>query len=270
MALKIAWFSTARDQAALDLLKVAWQKKEEGFLDLEIPVAFVSRDYGEGKESDLFLDWVQGKRIPLKTFSALRFQPEKRKNDLPAWRPAYDQEVIQQLEPFAFDWIFLAGYMWIVSPLLIKRFNIINLHPAPPGGLKGTWQEVVWETIMNRLPEAGAQIHLVTEVLDEGPALTYVTFPLNTSEWEPYWSAWAAKLGHSSFKNIQQEEGEREPFFAKLREKELGLEFPLILWTLKTLASGRLQVKDRKVYWDGQWLPRGYCLNQEIFGQHRA
>jgi phosphoribosylglycinamide formyltransferase-1 len=265
MALKIAWFTTARDQAALELLETVRRKKEEGFLDLDIPVVFVSRDYGEGEASDRFLDWVQAQGIPLTTFSALRFQPEKRKNELQAWRLAYDQEVIRRLEPFAFDWILLAGYMWIVSPLLIERFPIINLHPAPPGGLKGSWQEVIRETILQRLPEAGAQIHLVTEALDEGPALTYATFTLNNKEWEPYWSAWTAKVSRSRAERIFQEEGEGEPFFARLREKELELEFPLIVWTLKTLASGRLQVKDRKVYWDGRLLPRGYCLNQEIF-----
>lgn len=270
MALKIAWFTTARDGAALQLLRETWRKKEEGFLDLEIPVAFVSRDYGEGRESDRYLDWVRGQGIPLETFSALRFQPEKRKSDPSAWRPAYDQEVIRRIASFAFDWIFLAGYMWIVSPLLIKRFKIINLHPAPPGGVKGTWQEVIWETILRELPEAGAQIHLVTEVLDEGPALTFVTFPLNTPEWEPCWSAWKSKLKGSPLKTIQQEEGEREPLFARIREIELGLEFPLILWTLKTLAAGRLQIREGKVYQDGQWLPKGYCLNREIFEQQRA
>ena len=86
---------------------------------------------------------------------------------------------------YRFDWIFLAGYMWIASPVLIQMLQDHQSSPcAPPGGPKGTWQEVIWETLRRRLPEAGAQIHVVTEALDEGPPLTYVTFPLDTSEWE--------------------------------------------------------------------------------------
>ena len=266
MSLKIAWFSTGRDQAALDLLKVTWQKKEEGFLTLEIPVVFVSRSYGEAEASDKFIDWVQGKKIPLLTFSALRFESEKRKKDIHSWRPAYDQEIINRIEGLSFDWIFLAGYMWIVSPLLVRRYPIINLHPAPPGGPKGTWQQVLWETMRNRLPEAGAQMHLAIEELDEGPPLTYVTFPLQTPEWEPYWKDLQSKVEKQGWETVQKKEGEQEPFFVRLRDRELALEFPLILQTLKTLETGRLQVKDQKVYWDGQWLPKGYCLNEGVKG----
>jgi folate-dependent phosphoribosylglycinamide formyltransferase PurN len=265
MALKMVWFSTARDQAALDLLKWTWQKKEEGFLQLEIPLVFVSRSYGESGPSDIFLDWVREKGIPFQTFSALGFEPDLRKKDPNSWRLAYDQEIIKIIGDRGFDWIFLAGYMWIVSPVLINRFSVLNLHPAPPGGAKGTWQEVIWETLRKKLPEAGAQIHSVTEILDEGPALTYVTFPLHTPEWETGWKELEAKIKDQGWERIQRLEGEHEPFFAKVRAKELSLEFPLIIWTFKTLESGRLQVRDRKVYGDGRWLPKGYCLNQEIF-----
>lgn len=264
MPLQIVWFSTGRDQAALDLLKVTWQKKEEGFLTLEIPLVFVGRSYGEAPESDRFIDWVTRKGIPIETFSALQYEPVTRKKDIDAWRLAYDQEIIKRIDHWTMDWIFLAGYMWIVSPLLVQKYRIMNLHPAPPGGPKGTWQEVLWETLENRDTQAGAQIHLVTEGLDEGPPLTYVTFPIQTAEWDPFWQELQKKVKQQGLKGVKRQEGEKEPFFARLRERELSLEFPLILWTLKTLETGRLQVRDQKVYWDGEWLPKGYCLNQQV------
>lgn len=264
MSLRIIWFSTGRDQAALDLIKVTWEKMEEGFLSLEIPLVFVSRSYGEAEASDRFITWVQDKGIPVLTFSAVDFEPEKKKIDLPAWRESYDREIIKRIDGLSFDWILLAGYMWIVSPLLVNRYRIINLHPAPPGGPKGTWQEVIWETMKNKLPEAGAQMHLVTEVLDEGPPLTYVTFQTQTPEWEPYWKNLQTKVEKEGWAAIQKQEGEAEAVFSRLRERELSLEFPLILWTLKTLETGRLQVRDQKIFGDGQWLPQGYCLNRQI------
>ena len=173
------------------------------------------------------------------------------------------------LKTYRFDWIFLAGYMWIVSPVLIKKFRIINLHPAPPGGPKGTWQEVIWETLRKRLPEAGAQIHVVTEALDEGPPLTYVTFPLNTPEWKTRWRGFGRKINEKGWVAVQKQEGEGEPLFAPGSGQGTCLEFPLILWTLKTLETGRLTVQNHRVHWDGEWLPRGYCLNGEIMEEER-
>jgi folate-dependent phosphoribosylglycinamide formyltransferase PurN len=205
--------------------------------------------------------------LKIEAFSARRFLPELRKNDPASWRESYDREIGRLLKRYQFDWVFLAGYMWIVSPFLIRRYRIINLHPAPPGGLKGTWQEVIWETLRKRLPEAGAQIHVVTEALDEGPPLTYVTFPLDSNEWAPWWLELEEKVNRKGWDAIQRQEGEGEPFFAKVRAKELSLEFPLILWTLKTLESGRLKVEANRVTWDGEWLPGGYCLNGEILGE---
>jgi phosphoribosylglycinamide formyltransferase 1 len=266
MSLRIIWFSSGRDQAALDLLKVTWQKIEEGFLSIDIPLIFISQTYGESRAGDCFIEWVKEKNIPLRTLSALGFEPEKRKKDLASWRLAYDQEIVRRLKDRSFDWIFLAGYMWIVSPLLVRQYRLFNLHPAPPGGPKGTWQEVIWETLKNKLPEAGAQIHLVTEGLDEGPPLTYVTFSLQTPEWEPLWKNLNEKVSRQGWSGIVNREGEERNFFVRLRERELSLEFPLILWTLKILETGHLTVKDRKVYWDENFLPRGYCLNREIFG----
>ena len=88
----MAWFTTARDQAALDLLKAAWEKKKEGFYNLTIPVVFVSRERRESRESDDFMDWAEGQGLTIEAFSARRFQPELRKKDPAAWREAYDRE----------------------------------------------------------------------------------------------------------------------------------------------------------------------------------
>ena len=215
------------------------------------------------------MDWAEGQGLTIEAFSARRFRPELRKKDPAAWREVYDREIGRLLKKYQFDWVFLAGYMWIVSPVLIRKFRIINLHPAPPGGPKGTWQEVIWETLRKRLPEAGAQIHVVTEALDEGPPLTYVTLPLDTSEWAHRREEFEKKIEEKGWVAVQNQEGEQEPFFARVRARELALEFPLILWTLKTLETGRLTVRNQRVFWDGEWLPRGYCLDGEIKGEGR-
>ena len=99
--MRLAWFTTARDQAALDLLRITWEKKQEGFLNLHIPVVWVSRDYGENKVSDRFMDWAQKQGLTVQTLSASRFRPELRQYDLAAWRLDYDREISERiLDPF--------------------------------------------------------------------------------------------------------------------------------------------------------------------------
>ena len=177
-------------------------------------MVFVSRERGESRESDDFMDWAEGQGLTMEAFSARRFQPELRKKDPVSWREAYDRNIRRLLEKYRFDWIFLAGYMWIASPVLIQEYRIINLHPAPPGGPKGTWQEVIWETLRKRLPEAGAQIHVVTEALDEGPPLTYVTFPLNTTEWAPWWLDLEDKIKRRCWAVVQKKKKGRGNLFS--------------------------------------------------------
>ncbi|GAH13476.1 unnamed protein product, partial [marine sediment metagenome] len=52
---KIGWFSTGRDKAALELLRVVSDSiKEDRLPSLEIGFVFSNRTKGEARESDLF------------------------------------------------------------------------------------------------------------------------------------------------------------------------------------------------------------------------
>ena len=59
-------------------------------------------------------------------------------------------EEIYKILPEEIDFGVLAGYMWIVSPDFCEKVKLINLHPALPGGPKGSWQEVIWQLISCR------------------------------------------------------------------------------------------------------------------------
>ena len=54
---------------------------------------------------------------------------------------------MNRLQGFHPDLCVLAGYMLIVGEEMCQRYNMINLHPAAPGGPTGTWQEVIWQLI---------------------------------------------------------------------------------------------------------------------------
>jgi len=181
---QLGWFSTGRDKAARDLLSVVQESIKQGEVKAEIAFVFCNREPGESVESDLFLKLVESYHSPLICFSYKKFKSERGISDisqggaLPFWRLDYDREVMKRLQNFHPDLCVLAGYMLIVAEEMCRKYNIINLHPAAPGGPTGTWQEVIWQLIDGMAQETGVMMHLVTPELDKGPPVTYCTFPI--------------------------------------------------------------------------------------------
>ena len=153
---RVGWFSTGRDQAARDLLTSVWFAASRGELAVEIPFVFSNRALGEGLQSDLFLELVQGYGIPLVCLSSRDYEPGLRCQDPGAWRLHYDREAMRLLGGFYADLYVLAGYMLIVGEEMCRGYSMINLHPALPGGPAGTWQEVIWKLMEDRASGAGS------------------------------------------------------------------------------------------------------------------
>jgi phosphoribosylglycinamide formyltransferase-1 len=137
---QLGWFSTGRDKAARDLLRTVRDSIGLGEIKAEIAFVFSNREVGEAVESDLFLEQVRGYGLPLISFSYQRFKAEEdsgttgQDENLPPWRREYDREVMKRLEGFQPDLCVLAGYMLIVGGEMCRRYDMINLHPAAPGG----------------------------------------------------------------------------------------------------------------------------------------
>jgi len=262
---KLGWFSTGRDKAARDLLKTVNSSIKLGELEAEIAFVFTNRERGESEESDLFLKLAENYHIPLICFSYQKFKSGKatpstsQERALPLWRFDYDREVMNRLQGFHPDLCVLAGYMLIVSQEMCQRYNMINLHPAAPGGPKGTWQEVTWQLIDSKAQETGVMMHLVTPELDKGPPVTYCTFPIRGKPFDKYWLD-LEKLPLTSPKRYNEE----NPLFKLIRKHGLAREFPLIISTLKAFSLGKVKIMAGKVV-DAEGKPiNGYNLTDEI------
>lgn len=273
MALPIGWFSTGKDEAALWLLKETLKAIADGFLPIEIAFVFCNREKGDTQQSDVFLDYVEKVGLPLVAFSSRRFLTELwnkgRSGDelaMKEWRRRFHEEVAKRLDPFLSKVPFslLAGYMLIVSDEFCEAYTLLNLHPALPGGPKGTWQDVMWELIRQRAEFAGAQIHIVTPELDSGPPVTYCRVPIRTPDMLPLWEAMEQKLRALPLEAIIATEGEREPLFAAIRSRQLAREVPLIHLSLKHFAEGRLTLHGKAVYWEGKPAVGGVDLTGDI------
>lgn len=255
--LNIGWFSTGRDEAARQLLQVVQQSISAGDIKGKINFVFSNREPGESRESDLFFELVRSYGIPLVYFSYRKFKTlslqgrgpreGEAKQSQVDWRIQYDREVNRRIERFSPDLCVLAGYMLILGEELCQKYNMINLHPAPPGGPVGSWQEVIGKLMEGKAKKAGAMIHLVTPELDRGPVVSYCLFPINHEPFDQYW----------------QKEDE-EPLFKLIRQHELAREFPLIISTLKALSRGEIVIRNGKII-DAQGnIIQGYDLTEEI------
>ncbi|MFN3567405.1 MAG: formyltransferase family protein, partial [Caldimicrobium sp.] len=190
--------------------------------------------------------------LPVITFSALKYEPELRKKDIEAWRTLYHREVLKRLSE-EIDFGMLAGYMWIVSPEFCDKLFLLNLHPALPGGPKGTWQEVIWQLISARARETGIMIHRTTPELDEGPPLTFVRFSLQSEEFIPLWKNTEKILLKYHLNGLIKLEGEKNELFRKIREEGVKRELPFIVWTLKYFAEDKIRVDDPELPIDLTW-----------------
>ena len=264
---QLGWFSTGRDKAARDLLKTVQTSIKQGEIEAEIAFVFCTREPGESEQGDLFLKLVEDCGIPLVCFSYQRFKAEKGNTNtapsktLPPWRLEYDRELMKRLEDFHPDLCVLAGYMLIAGAEMCRKYNMINLHPAAPGGPKGTWQQVIWQLIEKQANETGVMMHLATPELDMGPPVTYCTFPIKGEPFDRYWD----EIKGHSLEQIKREQGENNHLFRSIRKHGLAREFPLIIATLKAFGQGKIRVNSEKqvVDADGK-LIKGYNLTDEI------
>jgi phosphoribosylglycinamide formyltransferase-1 len=264
--LTIGWFSTGRDEAARQLLQVVYQKIQSGEINGKIVFVFSNREPGEDRDSDLFFELVRSYEIPLIYFSSQKFKDSSgitgkmEDKKLHAWRLEYDRQVMRRLDGFNPDLCVLAGYMLIVREEMCRRYNMINLHPAVPGGPKGSWQEVIWTLIEGRASESGVMMHLVTPELDSGPVITYCTYPIRGKPFDKLWH----ELNSRSLSEIKIEEGEKNALFQLIRRHGLAREFPLIVSTLKAFSKGEVKIESGKLIdRKGRPIP-GYNLSDEV------
>jgi len=263
---QLGWFSTGRDKAARDLLQVANSSIKQGEIEAEIAFVFSNRKPGEAGESDLFFELAQSYHIPLVCFSYHGFKTRKgvtttgESKVLPSWRLEYDREVMNRLQGFHPDLCVLAGYMLIASKEMCQRYNMINLHPAAPGGPTGTWQEVIWQLIANDAEETGVMMHLVTPELDKGPVVTYCTFPIRGEPFDKHWQ----EIKGQPIEKVKQQ-GEHNSLFKLIRQHGLAREFPLIIATIKSFSQGKVKITTGKKVVDDERKPiKGYNLTDEI------
>ena len=136
----------------------------------------------------------------------------------PDGREAYDHALLEILHKHDVELVLLAGYMKIVTPVLVQayRHRIMNIHPsllpAFPG-LNVQQKALDWGAKIS-----GCTVHFVTEGVDEGPIIIQAAVPI-------------------------VEDDTAETLAARILEEEHRI-FPR---AVQLYAEGRLQVDGRRV-----------------------
>ncbi len=84
-------------------------------------------------------------------------------------RKAHDAAIARRLHETGVDWVCLAGYMRLLSCVLLEAFprRVVNIHPSLLPAFPGLEaQRQAWE---HGVKVSGCTVHLVDEELDHGP-----------------------------------------------------------------------------------------------------
>ncbi len=115
-------------------------------------------------------------------------------------RISFDKALLDKVVKYNPDYLILAGFMRILSPEFIKKFNkpIFNIHPSLLPEYKGlnTHQRVLDKNEKIH----GCSVHLVTNELDAGPLIIQGEVPVKNDDDVKKLAARVLKVEHMIYK----------------------------------------------------------------------
>ena len=88
----------------------------------------------------------------------------------------YERQIVERLQAEGVEWIFLAGYMRILSEVMLEAYRdrIVNIHPSliPSFCGPGMYGMHVHDAVLARgVKVSGATVHFVSQEVDGGPII---------------------------------------------------------------------------------------------------
>jgi phosphoribosylglycinamide formyltransferase-1 len=100
-------------------------------------------------------------------------------------RQKFDHKVVQTLQQYDVEFVIMAGWMRLVTQVLIDAFpnRMINIHPSLLPSFKGV--QAVEQALVAKVKITGCTVHLVSLEVDSGEILIQAAVPVlpdDTSE----------------------------------------------------------------------------------------
>jgi phosphoribosylglycinamide formyltransferase-1 len=99
------------------------------------------------------------------------------KQDYPT-REAFDARVLSELKQRGIDWVVLAGFMRLLTPMFVEAFpnRILNVHPSLLPAFPGL--DAGRQAFEYGSKVTGCTVHLVSEEMDAGPVVAQTAVPI--------------------------------------------------------------------------------------------
>ncbi|MEI8258806.1 MAG: phosphoribosylglycinamide formyltransferase [Deltaproteobacteria bacterium] len=139
-----------------------------------------------------------------------------------ASREAFDAEVVTRLRSRGVDTVVLAGFLRVVTPVLLDAFpdRVVNIHPSLLPAFPGL--DAQGQALAAGVKITGCSVHFVDTGTDTGPVIVQAAVPVMDDD------------THDS-----------------LRDRILAMEHLTFPAALQWLAEGRVRLVDRKVRVEG-------------------
>jgi len=161
---------------------------EKGALSAEIAVVI------SDQEDAYALERARKHKIP-----AVHIDAKKHKT-----RDAYDAALVGELKKRTVDLVCLAGFMRIITPVLIKAFpnRILNIHPSLLPAFPGL--HVQKKALNHGVKFSGCTVHFVDEGVDTGPIIIQAVVPVLDNDTENSLSERILKQEHKIYSRAIQ------------------------------------------------------------------
>jgi len=161
---------------------------EKGALSAEIAVVI------SDQEDAYALERARKHKIPAVHIDAKRY----------GTRDTYDAALVGELKKRTVDLVCLAGFMRIVTPVLIKAFpnRILNIHPSLLPAFPGL--HVQKKALNHGVKFSGCTVHFVDEGVDTGPIIIQAVVPVLDNDTENSLSERILKQEHKIYSRAIQ------------------------------------------------------------------
>lgn len=114
-------------------------------------------------------------------------------------RSSFDQEILEILKRYNIELIILAGYMRIITKVLIDAYRnrIMNIHPALLPSFPGLSAQR--QALEYGVKIAGCTVHFVEEGMDQGPIIIQAAVPVLEGDTEETLSLRILKEEHKIY-----------------------------------------------------------------------
>ena len=121
----------------------------------------------------------------------------------------FDEQLVSILNEYQVNFVVLAGYLKMLSPIVVRKFKnrILNIHPAllPLFGGKGMYGIHVHEAVLEYgCKVTGVTVHLVDEAYDTGSPVLQRCVPVQDDDTPETLAARVLKVEHQIYAEALQ------------------------------------------------------------------